>query len=41
MTRISRAADPDTASLRALEFAAITEQLAARTAFPPSRELAE
>jgi DNA mismatch repair protein MutS2 len=41
MTRTSRAAEPDTASLRALEFAAITEQLATRTAFPPSRELAE
>ena len=41
MTRTSRAAEPDTASLRALEFAAITEQLAARTAFAPSRELAE
>jgi len=32
------AADPGT--LRALEFAAIVEQLAAATAFPPSRELA-
>lgn len=41
MTRTSRAADPDAASLRALEFAAVTEQLAARTAFAPSRELAE
>jgi len=41
MTRTSRAAEPDAASLRALEFAAITEQLAARTAFAPSRELAE
>ncbi len=33
------AADPGT--LRALEFGAIVERLAARTAFPPSRELAE
>ena len=41
MTRTSRAAEPEAASLRALEFAAITEQLAARTAFAPSRELAE
>ncbi|MDQ5841570.1 MAG: endonuclease MutS2, partial [Chloroflexota bacterium] len=41
MTRTSRAAEPDPASLRALEFEAITEQLAARTAFAPSRELAE
>jgi DNA mismatch repair protein MutS2 len=41
MTRTSRAAEPDAASLRALEFSAITEQLAARTAFAPSRELAE
>jgi len=41
MTRTSRAAEPDPASLRALEFAAITEQLAARTAFAPSRELAQ
>jgi DNA mismatch repair protein MutS2 len=41
MTRTSRAAEPDAASLRALEFAAVTEQLAARTAFAPSRELAE
>ncbi|HEY7738162.1 MAG TPA: Smr/MutS family protein, partial [Candidatus Limnocylindria bacterium] len=41
MTRTSRAADPDPASLRALEFAAVTERLAARTAFAPSRELAE
>jgi DNA mismatch repair protein MutS2 len=41
MTRTSRAAEPDPASLRALEFAAITERLAARTAFGPSRELAE
>ncbi|HJT63612.1 MAG TPA: endonuclease MutS2, partial [Candidatus Limnocylindria bacterium] len=41
MTRTSRAADPDPSSLRVLEFGAITEQLAARTAFAPSRELAE
>jgi DNA mismatch repair protein MutS2 len=41
MTRSSRAPDPDPASLRALEFAAIAERLAARTAFAPSRELAE
>jgi DNA mismatch repair protein MutS2 len=41
MTRTSRAPDPDPASLRALEFAAITERLAARTAFAPSHELAE
>lgn len=41
MTRTSRAPDPDPASLRALEFAAIAERLAARTAFAPSRELAE
>ena len=41
MTRTSRVAEPDPASLRALEFEAITEQLAARTAFAPSRELAE
>jgi len=41
MTRTSRAAEPDPSSLRALEFAAITQQLAARTAFAPSRELAE
>ncbi len=31
----------DAGTLRALEFAAIVEQLAALTAFPPSRELAE
>ncbi len=31
----------DAATLRALEFASITALLAARTAFPPSRELAE
>ncbi|HET9497520.1 MAG TPA: endonuclease MutS2 [Candidatus Limnocylindria bacterium] len=41
MTRSSRAADPDPSSLRVLEFGAITERLAARTAFAPSRELAE
>ena len=41
MTRSSRAAEPDPATLRALEFDAITERLAARTAFTPSRELAE
>ncbi len=41
MTRTPRAPDPDPASLRALEFAAITERLAARTAFSPSHELAE
>lgn len=41
MTRSSRAPDPDEASLRALEFAAITERLAAHTAFGPSHELAE
>ena len=41
MTRTSRTAEPDAASLRALEFGAITEQLAARTAFAPSHELAE
>ncbi len=41
MTRTSRAADPDPSSLRVLEFGAITERLAARTAFAPSRELAE
>ncbi len=41
MTRTSRAPDPDPDSLRALEYAAITERLAARTAFGPSRELAE
>lgn len=41
MTRTSRAAEIDAASLRALEFAAVTEQLAARTAFAPSREMAE
>ena len=41
MTRTSRAADPDPASLRALEFAAIADRLASRTAFGPSRELAE
>jgi DNA mismatch repair protein MutS2 len=31
----------DSGTLRALEFAAIVEQLAASTAFPPSRELAQ
>src|SRR5688572_29801382 len=41
MTRTSRDAEPDAPSLRALEFAAVTEQLAARTAFAPSHELAE
>ena len=41
MTHTSRAADPDPSSLRVLEFGAITERLAARTAFAPSRELAE
>ncbi len=41
MTRSSRAPDPDEASLRALEFAAITQRLAAHTAFGPSHELAE
>ncbi|RPH35091.1 MAG: endonuclease MutS2, partial [Chloroflexi bacterium] len=41
MTRTSRVADPDPSSLRVLEFGAITERLAARTAFTPSRELAE
>jgi DNA mismatch repair protein MutS2 len=41
MTRTSRGAEPDPSSLRALEFAAITDRLAARTAFAPSRELAE
>ncbi len=51
MTRTSPAADTartplpgaaaDPGTLRALEFAAIVERLAARTAFAPSRELAE
>ncbi len=51
MTRTSPVADPDRApapgaaadpgTLRALEFSAIVERLAARTAFAPSRELAE
>jgi DNA mismatch repair protein MutS2 len=46
MTRTSPAADPagaaaDAGTLRALEFAAIVEQLAALTSFGPSRELAE
>lgn len=43
MPRADRAAGAaaDAATLRALEFAAITELLAARTAFGPSRELAE
>jgi DNA mismatch repair protein MutS2 len=51
MTRTSPAADPERApapgaaagpgTLRALEFGAIIERLAARTAFAPSRELAE
>ena len=49
MTPTSRDADPgpqpdvaaDAGTLRALEFAAIVEQLAALTAFSPSRELAE
>ncbi len=41
MTRTSRAAEPDPSSLRVLEFSAITERLAERTAFAPSRELAE
>ena len=41
MTRTSRAAEPDAASLRALEFGAITSRLADKTAFGPSRELAE
>jgi len=46
MTPTSRAADPerraaaDAGTLRALEFAAITERLATLTAFEPSRELA-
>ena len=46
MTRTSRVADPragsaaDEGTLRALEFGAIVEQLAALTAFEPSRELA-
>jgi DNA mismatch repair protein MutS2 len=38
---MSRAAEPDAASLRALEFGAIVEMLAARTAFAISHELAE
>jgi DNA mismatch repair protein MutS2 len=46
MTPTSPAADPagvaaDGGTLRALEFAAIVEQLAALTSFAPSRELAE
>ena len=49
MTPMSRDADDgphdgeaaDAGTLRALEFAAVVEQLAALTAFPPSRELAE
>ncbi|MGH2418657.1 MAG: endonuclease MutS2, partial [Candidatus Limnocylindria bacterium] len=47
MTPTAPAADPaagaaaDASTLRALEFAAIVDQLAALTAFPPSRELAE
>jgi DNA mismatch repair protein MutS2 len=47
MTPIDRDADPeagaaaDAGTLRALEFAAIVEQLAGLTAFAPSRELAE
>lgn len=47
MTPTDRAADPDAGAaadagtLRALEFAAIVEQLAELTAFGPSRELAE
>ncbi len=46
MTPTSPAAEPSAASaadegtLRALEFAAVVEQLAALTSFPPSRELA-
>jgi hypothetical protein len=46
MTRTSPAADragaaADAGTLRALEFAAIVEQLAAQTSFGPSREMAE
>ena len=47
MTATSPVAEPapgvaaDEGTLRALEFAAIVEQLAALTSFPPSRELAE
>jgi DNA mismatch repair protein MutS2 len=49
MTRTSRDAEPgpapgiaaDPGTLRALELAAVVEQLAALTAFPPSREAAE
>ncbi|MGH2462577.1 MAG: endonuclease MutS2, partial [Candidatus Limnocylindria bacterium] len=46
MTRTSRTAErgatePEGASLRALEFGAVTELLAARTAFAPSHELAD
>ncbi|HET8777874.1 MAG TPA: endonuclease MutS2, partial [Candidatus Limnocylindria bacterium] len=46
MTRTSPAADAtgsaaDAGTLRALEFAAIVEQLAGLTSFAPSRELAE
>jgi hypothetical protein len=41
MTLISRAAEPDAASLRALDFGAIVEMLAERTAFAISHELAE
>src|ERR1700730_8298673 len=51
MTPTSRLADParspaagvaaDASSLRALEFGAVVEMLAARAAFAPSRELAE
>ncbi|HEY4767479.1 MAG TPA: hypothetical protein VII26_00900, partial [Candidatus Limnocylindria bacterium] len=47
MTDIAPAADPapgvaaDSGTLRALEWAAITAQLADLTAFAPSRELAE
>ncbi|MGH2456976.1 MAG: hypothetical protein ACRDHD_12060, partial [Candidatus Limnocylindria bacterium] len=47
MTRTAPDPDPapgaaaDEGTLRALEFAAIVEQLAARTSFAPGRELAE
>ena len=39
--RLRGGAAADAGTLRALEFAAVVEQLAALTSFPPSRELAE